>query len=122
LAGVEIGVDVRVHVRCIRDQTKPAADALPVTRVALSWEATTMPGIFPAMLAEFSARPFSTDRTELSIEGSYWLPLGHVGNVIDATVGHRIAESAVGRLLADLVVEILDELPAPAASATVHPR
>jgi len=128
LAGLEIGVDVRVHVRSIRDEAEPAADARPVTRVTLSWEAIRRPGIFPAMLAELSARPVFTDqtelsdRTELSIDGSYWLPLGHVGNALDATIGHRIAESAVGRLLGDLVEEIQDELPVLGASATAPAR
>src|ERR1700690_2676328 len=39
LAGIDIGVDVRVSVRRIRDQEAGASGA-PVTRVELGWEAT----------------------------------------------------------------------------------
>jgi hypothetical protein len=109
-ASIEIGVDVRVLVRRIRDlQTGPGN--VPVTRVELEWEATRVPALFPAMLAEVSAQPLSATETQVDIEGSYWPPLGPVGNAIDAAVGHRIAEAAVHRLLADLLEQIRDELP-----------
>ena len=69
-----------------------------------------MPALFPTMLAELFARPLSSNETLLGIDGSYWLPLGAVGNAIDAAVGHRIAESVVRRLLADLADQVEAEL------------
>ena len=113
LAGIEIGVDVRVLVRRVRDQESGTGNA-PVTRVELSWEAKRLSALFPSMLAEVSAQPLSATETQLEIEGSYWPPLGPVGNAIDATVGHRVAEAAVHRLLADLAEQMRDELPAGA--------
>jgi hypothetical protein len=109
VAGLEVGVDVRVLVRRIRDHPPPPG-GVPVTCVELSWEATRMPALFPTMLAELFARPLSSNETLLGIDGSYWLPLGAVGNAIDAAVGHRIAESVVRRLLADLADQVEAEL------------
>jgi hypothetical protein len=110
VAGVEIDVDVRMLARRIRDQ--PVGDGtLPVTCVELSWEAKGMPGLFPTMLAELFARPSSANETQLELVGSYWLPLGAVGNAIDAAVGHRIADSVAHRLLTDLVKQMEVELP-----------
>jgi|GEM_PF-288500 hypothetical protein len=111
VAGIDIGVDVRVLVRRVRDlQTGPGI--VPVTRVELSWEATRVAALFPTMLAELSAQPLSATETQLDIEGTYWLPLGLLGNAIDSTIGHRIAEATVHRLLGDLVEQIRDELKA----------
>jgi hypothetical protein len=110
VAGIEIGVDVRVFVRRVRDQE--AAPGVPaVTRLELSWEAVRMPALFPAMLAEVSARPLSATETQLQVDGSYWPPLGPVGSAIDATGGHRIAKATVHRFLVDLVEQMREELP-----------
>jgi hypothetical protein len=111
VGGVEIGVDVRVRITRTRDQ--PPASSAPATRIDLSLEATSAPALFPAMLAELSARPVSANETLLELDGSYWLPLGALGNAIDAAVGRRIAEPVVRRLLADLAAQIRAEL-APA--------
>jgi hypothetical protein len=109
VAGFEIGVDVRVLVRRVRDE-RAAPGNVPVTLVELSWEAVHMPAIFPSMLAEVSAQPLSPSETQIEIEGSYWPPLGVLGNAVDAAVGHRIAEATVHRLLMDLVEQLRDEL------------
>jgi hypothetical protein len=105
VAGIEIGVDVRVLVRRIRDQKGASGDA-EVTRLELSWEAELLPALFPAMLAEVSARPLSANETQIDVDGSYWPPLGPVGNAIDAAGGHRIAEATVHRFLIDLVEQM----------------
>jgi hypothetical protein len=110
VAGVEIGVGVRILVRRIRDQTAPSGEPAG-TRLELSWEAAQMPALFPAMLAEVSARPLSATETQLDVDGSYWPPLGPVGNAIDAAGGHRIAEATVHRFLVDLVEQLRQELP-----------
>jgi len=104
VGGVEIGVDVRVRITRTRDQPHPSG--APVTRLDLSLEATSAPALFPAMLAELSARPVSARETLLELDGNYWLPFGALGNAIDAAVGHRVAEPVVRRLLADLAAQI----------------
>src|ERR1022692_3750278 len=63
VGGVEISVDVRVRITRTRDQ--PPASSAPATRLDLSLEATSAPALFPAMLAELSARPVSANETLL---------------------------------------------------------
>lgn len=108
VGGIEIGVDVRVLVRRVRDLEMGPGN-VPVTRIELTWEATRLAALFPSMLAEVSAQPLSATETQLEMEGSYWPPLGPVGTAIDVAVGHRVAEAAVHRLLADLAEQIRDE-------------
>jgi hypothetical protein len=110
VAGIEIGVDVRVFVRRIRDQQATSKDPA-VTRLELSWEAVRLPALFPAMLAEVAARPLSVTETRLDVDGSYWPPLGPVGNAIDTAGGHHIAEATVHRFLIDLVEQMRQEMP-----------
>lgn len=110
VAGIEIGVDVRVLVRRIREQQATSKDTA-VTRLELSWEAVRLPALFPAMLAEVAARPLSVTETRLDVDGSYWPPLGPVGNAIDTAGGHHIAEATVHRFLIDLVEQMRQEMP-----------
>lgn len=110
VVGIEIGVDVRVLVRRTRDEER-GPGSVPLTRVELTWEATRLPALFPSMLAEVSAQPLSATETQLEVAGSYWPPLGSIGNAIDATVGHRVAEAAVHRLLVNLAEQIRDDVP-----------
>ena len=118
VARVEVGVDVRVLVRRVRDQPA-AAGRSPVLCIELAWEATKMATLFPTMLAEVFARPGSPNETRLELAGSYWPPLGNFGKAIDGAVGHRIAESVIRRLLSDfakqLESELADERVDPAA-------
>ncbi|HXX67969.1 MAG TPA: hypothetical protein VEK07_12335 [Polyangiaceae bacterium] len=109
VAGIEIGVDVRVFVQRIREQNA-ASGELVATRLELSWEAAHMPALFPVMLAEVTARPLSPTETQLDVDGCYWPPLGPIGAIIDAVGGHRIAEATVHRFLTDLAAQIRHEL------------
>ena len=109
--GVEIGVDVRMHIHAVRDE-EGVAGLSPVTRVSLGWEAARIPGAFPIMSAELSAWPITSSETRLEIEGTYRPPLGVVGKAIDAAIGHRIAEASVHRLLEDVVAQLKRE-PTP---------
>src|SRR5450755_2378211 len=59
VAGVEIDVQARIHVRRVRDLSSPQSGA-PTTCVELSWGATSVPALFPSMLAELFAQPLST--------------------------------------------------------------
>lgn len=109
VAGIEIGVDVRVFVQRIREQKAASGEPL-ATRLELSWEAANMPALFPVMLAEVTAKPLSQSETQLDVDGCYWPPLGPLGALIDAVGGHRIAEATVHRFLTDLAAQIRQEL------------
>lgn len=112
VAGVEIGVDVKIHVTAIRDD-EGVGGLSPVTHVMLTWEAAKAAALFPLMSAQLSAWPLSASETQIEIEGEYRPPLGAVGEAIDAAVGHRIAEASVHRFLEDFVQQIRQELKAP---------
>ena len=110
VAGLEVGVDVRMHVHSVRDE-KGVAGMSPLTRIALGWEAVSAPALFPVMSAELSLWPLTSTETQLEIEGAYRPPLGPVGNAIDAAIGHRLAEAVVHRFLDDVVEQIKRDLP-----------
>jgi hypothetical protein len=111
VAGIDVGVDVRIHLHAVREE-EGVAGMSPVTRVTLAWEATRAPSFFPVMRAELSFCPLTSTETQLEIEGTYRPPLGAVGNVVDAALGHRVAEATVHRFLDDIVEQIRRELPA----------
>lgn len=110
VGGLDVGVDVRIHVQSVRDDPGVAGMS-PVTHVELAWEAVRSPGLFPVMKAQLSFWPLTAGETQLEIEGAYKPPLGVVGNVMDAAVGHRIAEATVHRFLDDVVEQLRRELP-----------
>jgi len=109
---IDVGVDVRIHVQSITDE-KGVAGMSPLTRVTLGWEAARATALFPVMKAELSLWPLTATETQLEIEGGYRPPLGAVGNLADAAIGHRVAEAAVHRFLADVVEQLRRELPEP---------
>jgi hypothetical protein len=112
VAGIEIGVGVRIDVRAVREE-EGVAGMSPVTRVVLGWEAASGSSLFPIMSAQLSAWPLMASETQLELEGSYSPPLGIVGTAIDAAVGHRIAEASVHRLLDDVIEQLRRDLPQP---------
>ena len=94
---VEVGVDVQLQVTCIADGATPVGD--PRTRLDFTWQAAR------------SARAFPTMEATLTIyRGRYRPPLGTLGTAFDATLGHRIAEATLLRLLHDVRTEIITEL------------
>src|SRR5215469_219569 len=94
LGGVDVGVDVRIHVQSVRDDAGVAGMS-PVTHVDLAWEALRATALFPVMKARLSFWPLTASETQLEIDGAYRPPMGVVGNVVDAAIGHRVAEAAV---------------------------
>jgi hypothetical protein len=111
IAGIDVGVDVRIHLHGIHDDAG-VAGLSPVTRVTLVWEAKRAPAFFPVMKAELSFFPLTSTETQLELEGAYRPPLGAVGKVADAALGHRVAEATVHRFLDNIVEQIRRELPA----------
>jgi hypothetical protein len=106
MGGVDVGVDVRIHVHGVRDDVGVAGMS-PVTHVELAWEALRATALFPVMNAQLSFWPLTSSETH----GAYRPPLGVVGNVVDAAVGHRVAEAAVHRFLDDVAEQLCRELP-----------
>ncbi len=105
VGSVEVAVDVRIHVNAVRED-EGVAGLSPVLRIALGWEASQAPSLFPVMTAELSFWPITATETQLEIEGNYRPPLGFVGKVADAAIGHRIAEASIHRFLDDVVEQI----------------
>lgn len=110
VAGIEIAVEVRIHIQSVKDE-ESIAGLSPLTRVTLAWEAARTPALFPLMSAELSAWPLTSSETQLEIEGEYRPPLGTIGSAVDAAVLHRIAEASVHKLLQDVVEQLERERP-----------
>jgi hypothetical protein len=112
---VEVGVDVRLEITGITDEVTAVGD--PRTRLDFTWQATQGAGFFPTMEATLSAYPLSPHETQLDLHGRYRPPLGTLGTAIDATVGHRVAEATVLRLLRDVRTAVITELGAGSGAA-----
>jgi hypothetical protein len=109
VGGIEIGTDINITVKSVDAQPKQAA-APPTTRIALEWEAAKMPGLFPFMQAELAVYPLTATETQLALSGNYEPPMGALGKMIDAVVGHRIAEASVHQFITDVAVYLRNEL------------
>ena len=110
MGAIDVGVEVRIHVHAVRDE-EGVAGLQPLTRITLAWEATRATALFPVMKADLSFWPLTSTETQLEIEGLYRPPLGVLGSVADAAIGHLVAEAAVHRFLEDVVGQIRQELP-----------
>jgi hypothetical protein len=113
VGALAIGAEVTIYVQRF-DETGSAPGLQPVTRLRLAWEAARAPALFPAMQAELAVYALSPGETQLDLSGEYRPPLGAIGAVLDAVVGHRIAEASVHRFLRDLAELLKRELGASA--------
>lgn len=109
IAGIEIGTDIAISVKSVEEQPKKELST-EVTRIQLEWEAAQMPGLFPFMQAELSIYPLTATETQLYLSGNYEPPLGVLGSLIDAVIGHRIAEASVHQFITDIAVYLRKEL------------
>ena len=96
---LDIGAEISVTVGEISEQTSTAPISR-VTRIPIEWSATKRPELFPVMKGELSVYPLTT--TETQLVASHEVELGIVGGALDATVGHRIAQVSVDRLITDV--------------------
>jgi len=112
---MEVGVDVQLQVTGTIDEASPLGD--PRTRLDFTWQAARSTGLFPTMEATLSVYPLSPHETQLDLHGRYRPPLGTLGTAIDATLGHRVAEASLLRLLHDVRTEIVRELGARPGAA-----
>jgi hypothetical protein len=107
---LEVGVEVKLQVTAVTDEVTAVGD--PRTRVDFTWQAAQNAGLFPTMEATLSAYALSPHETQLDLHGRYRPPLGPLGTAIDATVGHRVAEATLLRLLRDVRTAVIAELGA----------
>jgi hypothetical protein len=97
LQGIEVSKDVTIRINKIHED--PGARATKVTHVELEWQAKDAPGLFPVMKADLKVYPLSSTETQIDLTGPYEPPMGALGKVLDAAVGHRIAEASVHRFV-----------------------
>lgn len=87
------------------------------TRVPLRWRATAMPHAFPTFDGMLELQPLSDRLAQLSLVGSYDVPLGPVGLVADATLLAGAAQRTAQDLVAALGHEVAAAARAPAGHA-----
>jgi hypothetical protein len=109
LKGIQISKDITIRVRSF--QERPGLKLTHVLHVELEWEAKESPALFPVMKADLSLYPLSATETQVDLTGHYEPPLGPLGGVIDAALGHRLAEASVHRFLAEVVERLRRETP-----------
>jgi len=118
VGSIDIGADVVINVVSIDDGD---AYGRPGTGLKLEWQAATNPHLFPFMKATLSMFALSPTETQLALEGTYELPMGKLGEAIDAAAGHKLAEASVKRFIQEVAGWLREELamavPAPRALA-----
>ena len=118
VAGVEIGAEISITTVRVEQQEGPRL------QIDLAWQAAKHPAAFPTMTTTLRVFPLTPTETQLALEGTYIPPLGPVGALLDAAVGHRFAEEAVTQFVRQVgayLREHLVEAVAPArAASTLH--
>lgn len=109
VAGIRLSRDVVIEVKRI-EETPTSPRAMPETTLELAWEAAESPRLFPLMRAELHVYALTSTETQLDFQGHYRPPLGALGRVMDAIVGHRIAEASVHCFLADVAAHLRQSL------------
>ena len=76
--------------------------------IPLRLEATGPTALFPRLDADLVIAPLEGDRTRLTLRGSYAPTLGRVGEMADRVLLHRVAESTLQRLVAQIAKSLQD--------------
>jgi hypothetical protein len=101
IGGIGIGKDIEISIK--GTERTPRTDTAPEsTKIRIEWKASKAPGLFPLMTAEITVFPLTPYETQLDLVGEYEPPLGALGGIIDAAIGHRIAEATVHQFVSDL--------------------
>lgn len=79
----------------------------------LTWRAARAESLFPIMHADLVAHPVGEQETQLALFGTYTPPLGALGTLGDAVLGHRVAEASAHRFVEALVRRLEELVPAP---------
>jgi hypothetical protein len=75
--------------------------------VPLTWKATFAARFFPEMTGKIEVAPVSKEETRLTVSGMYEPPLGKLGEQLDETLMHGVAEGTV-KELAESIAEKLN--------------
>ena len=94
--GVHVaGVPVRKRVSiAFGDPVKTSTWAV----IPISWKATSIQKLFPAMNGKLEVAPSSREETRLTVSGMYEPPLGRLGEQLDEALMHHVAEGTVREL------------------------
>jgi hypothetical protein len=108
IGALEVGADVEIERREMREKTSALGDR--TTELDLAWTSASAPALFPSMQATLSLYALSANETQIDLDGRYQPPMGTIGNVVDALVGHRVAEASVLRFVQDVAAHLNAEL------------
>jgi hypothetical protein len=85
--------------------------------VPLGWIASDQAGLLPKVEADLEIAPLGSKATQVSLSARYTPPLGVVGQVLDRTLMHHVAEAVVKDTTERIVAVIRERLrgspPAP---------
>ena len=107
IAGIDVSTEISIKVGKIEDLKRQGG---PATRATIEWKAARRPRLFPLMSAVLTIYPLTSTETQMEFTGRYRPPLGAIGRVINAAVGHRIAEASVHRFVADVAEHLRESL------------
>jgi hypothetical protein len=71
-------------------EIRTAGIVYPVT-----WTASGAESLFPRLVADLVLSHIGSDRTKLSLQGTYDPPFGPLGRAVDRALLHKVAESTV---------------------------
>lgn len=97
------------------------------TSIPISWRATGARSVFPRMDADLIVADLGPGAVQLSLRGSYVVPLGAAGRVLDGVFLHRIAEATVKTFLELIAARVREHLAeqspdvVPAGSGSMDP-
>ena len=101
LGAVRFATDIEIKILGI-EETPASGRTGVMTHVRFEWAAAESPRLFPLMRAELAVYPLTGTETQLEFSGDYKPPLKLFGTVVDALVGHRIAEASVHRFVSEV--------------------
>ena len=111
VAGLELGKEVIIKLHDTDERPRQPGSP-PRTTIGLSWGAAKNTGLFPMMDGHLHIYPLSATETQLDFSGEYEVPLGVVGGLVDAVVGHGIAEASVLRFVKDIATHLRSTIKA----------
>ena len=97
---LQIGSEVAgfTATKAIRVETGVATLAERRSKIPISWHADPLRGAFPEFVGAVELTPLSADNGELTITGSYDLPLGFIGAVGEAALLRNVAQRTLDSL------------------------
>ena len=104
---------VGVHIAGIPLRKKVAVDFGDAAQIStwavvpLTWKATFAEKLFPAMTGRVAVSPVSKEETWLTVTGMYDPPLGKLGEQLNETVMHKVAERTVSELAASIAEKLI---------------